>query len=374
MNAKTFAPIVLSMTLGLAVVLGGCGNPVSDAPEASPTVATPEEAVPVSTAPDAVVEAFYTWYLDYIGDRASGEMRNPLVDGAYGSSEYLSEDFIQQIDELLASFDQGGYDPFLCAQDIPDTFGVEQTQVSDDQASVILHQIWNAGTEYESTQDVTVELRKVDGEWKIADVICLPESEQTGEVEPLVELAKADLAERLNVNPGEIEVESVEATEFPDASLGVPEPGKMYAQVVTPGYVIKLAAGGDVYEYHASGDRVVLVPAEGQPPKGSITIEGVQVTDGESIAVHGQSTLPDGTCLGTELWADGVLQTWWPGETCVPVQDGAWQLSVPLGRDGVPVELEDTAQYVVRAYQQDGPNIVAVFPFDLAGPPAPAGE
>ncbi len=83
-----------------------------------------------------------------------------------------------------------------------------------------------------------------------------------GEAQPLVELAKADLAEQLDINPDEIEVQSVEATEFPDTSLGVPELGKMYAQVITPGYIIKLAVDDAVYEYHGAEDRVVLVPEE----------------------------------------------------------------------------------------------------------------
>jgi hypothetical protein len=116
----------------------------------------------------------------------------------------------------------------------------------------------------------------------------------------------------------------------------------------------------------------MLVPDEGETSKGSITIEGVQVMAGERISVRGRSRLPDGTCLGTELWADGELQTWWPGDTCVPVQDRAWQLSVRLGQDGAPAELDATAQYMVRAYQQNGPNIVFVFPFDLAAPPTPS--
>lgn len=55
-------------------------------------------------------------------------------------------------------------------------------------------------------------------------------------------------------------MQSVETTEFPDASLGVPEQGKVYAQVITPGYVIRLVVDDAVYEYHGSGDRVVFVP------------------------------------------------------------------------------------------------------------------
>jgi hypothetical protein len=200
---------------------------------------------------------------------------------------------------------------------------------------------------------------------------CPPVEEAQVGAGPLLEMAKADLAQRLGIKLGEIEVQNVEETDFADASLGVPEPGKVYAQMITPGYIIELAAEGAVYEYHAAGDRVVLVPDEGQSPEGSITIEGVQVTAGEQIMVHGRSTLPDGSCLGTELWADGELQAWWPGDTCVPIQSGVWQLSVSLGRDGAPTELDATARYMVRAYQQNGPNIVSVFPFDLAGPPTP---
>jgi hypothetical protein len=199
-----------------------------------------------------------------------------------------------------------------------------------------------------------------------------PETTQPyGEAQSLVDLAQADLERRLGVGIDEIAVQSVEATEFSDTSLGVPVPGKMYAQVITPGYVIELAVEDTVHEYHGAGDRVVLVPDEGETFKGSITIKGVEVTTGEWIIVHGYSTLLDGTCLGTELWADGEPQTWWPGDTCVPVQKGAWQLSVRLGQDSAPAELDATAQYMVRAYQQGGPNIVSVFPFDLAGPPTP---
>jgi hypothetical protein len=87
---------------------------------------------------------------------------------------------------------------------------------------------------------------------------CPPVAEDRGEAEPLVELAKEDLAQRLGVGLDEVAVESVEAVEFPDASLGVPEPDKAYAQVITPGYVIRLTAEGETYEYHGADGRVVL--------------------------------------------------------------------------------------------------------------------
>jgi len=111
----------------------------------------------------------------------------------------------------------------------------------------------------------------------------------------------------------------VAPAEFPDASLGVPDPGKVHAQVTTPGYVIELTADGQNYCYHASEERVVAVPdEEGQPSNGRITIEGVEASDAQVI-VRGTSTLPDGTCVSTELWADGAPLTWWPAEACAPL-------------------------------------------------------
>jgi len=114
-----------------------------------------------------------------------------------------------------------------------------------------------------------------------------------------------------------------------------------------------------------------LESQEGSVPQGSITVEGVQVTAGEQIAVQGQSTLPDGTCLGSELRADGELQTWWPGDTCVAVEGGAWQMVVSLGASGIPAQLDPSAEYVLRVFQQNSTDVVTVFAFDLAGPPTP---
>ncbi len=85
-----------------------------------------------------------------------------------------------------------------------------------------------------------------------------PTVEVPQEAEPLVDKAIEDLADRAGADPDNIVVEGVAETEFPDASLGVPEPGKSYAQVVTPGYIIMLRDGSKIYEYHAAENRVVL--------------------------------------------------------------------------------------------------------------------
>lgn len=80
------------------------------------------------------------------------------------------------------------------------------------------------------------------------------------DADSLVMLAKFDLALRTGADIEKISTESVEETNFADASLDVPEPGVEYTAVVTPGYIIILESGGNTYEYHASGERVVQVP------------------------------------------------------------------------------------------------------------------
>jgi hypothetical protein len=86
-----------------------------------------------------------------------------------------------------------------------------------------------------------------------AEVTPPPEAEQ------VVGLAREDLAETLGLSPEEIRLVSVEAVEWSDASLGCPQPGMMYAQVITPGFRVTLEAGGETYEYHTdTGDHVVL--------------------------------------------------------------------------------------------------------------------
>lgn len=80
------------------------------------------------------------------------------------------------------------------------------------------------------------------------------------EAEALVQAAKGDLQERVGVLAGSIEVRSVAATDWPDASLGCPEPDRLYSQVITPGYRIILVIAEQEYLYHASLSRVVWCP------------------------------------------------------------------------------------------------------------------
>jgi len=136
--------------------VGGCvpTQPIVPAP--------PAQAGPVAS-PEQVVEAFYRWYLN---------QDSVLADRTYRDSEYLSAAFVPKVDGILDSFEGGGYDPFLCAQDIPGTVTADKAVIAGDEATVVVHQIWNPGTEYETIRDLTLVLRQVDGQWRIDNILC----------------------------------------------------------------------------------------------------------------------------------------------------------------------------------------------------------
>lgn len=73
----------------------------------------------------------------------------------------------------------------------------------------------------------------------------LPERAQ-----PAFEKAKALVAEKSGLNPAEVELKAWESVTWPDSSLGCPEPGKVYLQVLTPGYRFVFQAGNTTYEVH----------------------------------------------------------------------------------------------------------------------------
>ena len=82
----------------------------------------------------------------------------------------------------------------------------------------------------------------------------------------LIEKAKADLAQRLSISAPQISLVEVAQVEWSDSSLGCPQPGMDYLQVITPGYLIRLEAAGQEYEYHSNRDTYFVLCENSSPP------------------------------------------------------------------------------------------------------------
>ena len=62
----------------------------------------------------------------------------------------------------------------------------------------------------------------------------------------------------LNLPPEQFSVQNARAVDWPDSSLGCPQPGMMYLQVITPGFKVMLKAGEEIYPVHVGGTRAVV--------------------------------------------------------------------------------------------------------------------
>jgi hypothetical protein len=71
------------------------------------------------------------------------------------------------------------------------------------------------------------------------------------ELQAMVRAAVADAARRTGAEPASITVVSAEPVTWPDSSMGCPQPGRSYMQVLVAGHLIRLLAGKDTLAYHA---------------------------------------------------------------------------------------------------------------------------
>lgn len=97
----------------------------------------------------------------------------------------------------------------------------------------------------------------------------MPLPPELGQVPPeIYAQAAAEAAAVANVGLDQVSVVRAEAVTWNDGSLGCPEPGQLYTQVLTPGYWLVLRAGGQEFDFRAS-DRggLKLCPiGQGRPP------------------------------------------------------------------------------------------------------------
>lgn len=106
-----------------------------------------------------------------------------------------------------------------------------------------------------------------DGRWVVDMTSPAADSELGGmtgveipaEAQPVVDRVLQEAALELGVDPSELTVTVFEAVEWPDSSLGCPEDGGVYAQVISPGYRIAVTNGDTTAEYHTGPNDVIVL-------------------------------------------------------------------------------------------------------------------
>ena len=109
----------------------------------------------------------------------------------------------------------------------------------------------------------------------------------------VVELAMLDLQHRLGLEDiSSIELVKISKKEWGDTSLGNPQPGVSYAQVIVPGFALFLETDGALYLYHTSMEQAVFV----------VEALGIPVSDDEAgEVVEAPTPTDDVDDVGGEL-------------------------------------------------------------------------
>ncbi len=117
--------------------------------------------------PEEAVESFYK---DWISYKEEAPGKNPIRDKIYQTRNDVTDFLIGKLDGIIDSFneDSVGYDPVLCAQDLPSSLGFEEVIRTAEIAVVKVSQDF-----FGITKEIMVYLELVNGNWKIDDIDCL---------------------------------------------------------------------------------------------------------------------------------------------------------------------------------------------------------
>lgn len=109
------------------------------------------------------------------------------------------------------------------------------------------------------------------------------------------------LAEELDIDPEQVQVYTSEQVDWPDSCLGAALEGELCAEVITPGYLGVLIAGGAIYEFHSTldGKGARFIPGAALNARQSLA-EQLELDPKAVTLVHiERQTWPD-NCLGLE--------------------------------------------------------------------------
>lgn len=84
----------------------------------------------------------------------------------------------------------------------------------------------------------------------------------TRDLQSMTEAALDEATRQTKLDRARLKVISAEYVTWADGSLGCPQPGMAYTQALVPGYRIRVQAGVEVLDFHASRrGQLVLCPS-----------------------------------------------------------------------------------------------------------------
>jgi len=163
------------------------------------------------------------------------------------------------------------------------------------------------------------------------------EEKLTGTERDIAQLAIDALAADLQIAKDKIAIDTIRAVDWPDSSIGCPQPGRAYLQVVTPGHKITLRANGQIYFVHEANHHAIVCRQAkvfgGITPQREIVFAKQMLAAQKDLADRlGVPTSDIRPALGEErTWDDASLSCPEPGVEYPPGKVTGWVLTLKHG-------------------------------------------
>ena len=105
----------------------------------------------------------------------------------------------------------------------------------------------------------------------LGNISKMPPTPVSPSLQSLIEKAMNDLAKKLSIPIALIDITDAREVTWPDSSLGCPQPGMVYADMLTTGYLVILNTKDHEYQYHAGNNAEIFfcenptLPVPGMP-------------------------------------------------------------------------------------------------------------
>jgi hypothetical protein len=108
--------------------------------------------------------------------------------------------------------------------------------------------------------------------------ILMPNSTTTSDAKAqrMAQIAKESLAQEFKVRTDQIQIKAIKAVVWSDSSLGCPQIGITYTQVLTSGFLVRLEAQEQQYLYHTDENWTVILCAGNVLPEFPVTPDDIQ--------------------------------------------------------------------------------------------------